>query len=155
VFFQGEAQTARFLSRYSLAGRAGSGLYLIEYQVADGADGTKQLLLNEVPVRNAMDQGRLRVGAEQTEAGPVQRFAPFERRESTRALLEGMGEIRLEYYRPATGADSGGWVGQWVARRDELPRGMAVRLRAPGQGDRLAPVSVAAEVPSFTRRQQP
>ena len=155
VFFQGEPQAVRFLSRYSLVSRAGSGLYLIEYQVADAADGTKQLLLNEVRVRNATDLGRLRIGAEQTEAGPVQRFAPFERHESTRVLLQGVGEMRLEYYRPATGAEPGAWGEQWVARRDELPRGMAVRLRVPSEETRRAPLSVVAQIPSFTRRQQP
>ncbi len=154
VFFQGEPQTARFLTRYSLAGRAGSGLYLIEYQVADGAGGTKQLLLNEVPVRNAADLGRLRIGVEPSAAGPIERFAPFERSEHTRVLFGGVGEMRLEYYRPASGAEPGAWVEQWTARRDELPRGMAVRLRAPSEANRLEPVSVVAEIPSFTRRQQ-
>ncbi|MGH9783208.1 MAG: PulJ/GspJ family protein, partial [Terriglobia bacterium] len=44
VFFQGEGQTARFVSRTSLAHRAASGLFLIEYHVTEADGGTKQLL---------------------------------------------------------------------------------------------------------------
>jgi hypothetical protein len=155
VFFQGDPQTARFLSRYSLANRAGSGLYLIEYQIADEVDGTKQLLLNEIPVRNTTDLGKLRAGAEQDLAGPVRRFASFVRGENTRVLLRGASEMRLEYFRPTTASGAGAWEEQWIPRGDELPRGIAVRLRDPSENNRLSPVSVVAEIPSFTRRQQP
>jgi len=162
VFFQGEPQTARFLSRYSLENRAGSGLYLIEYEIAEQMDGTCQLLMNEAPLRNPDEAGGVFASVEQSAAGPILRFVPVERTAKTRVLLEGLEECRLEYYRPAGPQEPGAWVEQWTSRGVELPRCMAIRI-APraasnepvrqAQG-KLRPVSVIADITNYARGQR-
>jgi len=154
TFFQGEPQSARFLSRYSLAGRAGSGLYRIDYQIAEGAGGTKQLLLNEFPVRSREELGALIAGAETNNVERMLRFYPFERGPQTVTLLEGLRECRLEYYQPPVPPQPGYWRDHWSSNSGELPRGMAIRVLAPEQPDYLIPISIVAAIRDFSNRKQ-
>jgi prepilin-type N-terminal cleavage/methylation domain-containing protein len=152
-FFQGEPQTARFLSRYSLAGRASSGLFRIEYQIEEGTGGSKRLLLNEFPVNSREELGLLIAGAEMTPTGKVLKFLPFERGPQTVTLLEGLRECHFEYYQPPSPSVPGFWTEQWTAGPGgDLPRGMAIRVAAAaGSGD-LLPVSIVAAIRDFTTR---
>lgn len=150
VFFQGEPQTARFLSRYSLAGRARSGLYRIEYQISERADGTQQLLLNEFPMGNPNDLAELVTGAEQGPQGVLLRFAPFERTPRTHVLLEDLAAARFEYYRPAGPSSLGGWVSEWRQQGTELPRAMAIRFNARPVPNRLQPATIVANVEHYS-----
>ncbi|MBI3933524.1 MAG: prepilin-type N-terminal cleavage/methylation domain-containing protein [Acidobacteria bacterium] len=151
VFFQGEPQMARFLSRYSLLNRSRSGLYRIEYQIAPSSDGSQQLLVNEIPVSTSNELAALLVGAEQTVEGPVLRFPPFERTPQTRVLLKDLTDAHFEYYRPAGPAGPGGWVPEWVGPRTELPRAMAIRVATQPGENRLQPRSIVAGIPSYSR----
>jgi len=162
VFFQGEPRTARFLSRYSLENRAGSGFYLIEYQIAEEMDGTCELLLNEVSLRNPGEAGGLFISADQSPAGPILRFQPVERTAKTRVLLEGLEECRMQYYRPGQSPEPGAWVEQWTSRGVELPRGMAIRIASRAEANepvrqaqsKLRPVSAVAEIVNYARSQR-
>jgi prepilin-type N-terminal cleavage/methylation domain-containing protein len=154
VFFQGEPQTARFLSRYSLENRSGSGLYLVEYQMAETLDGTCQLLFNEIPLRNPEEAGALFTSAEESPAGPILRFSPVERTAKTRVLLERLAQCRMEYYRPAESQQPGRWTEQWISRGTELPRGMAIRIESRAEPNELRPVSVVAGITNYTRAQR-
>ena len=149
VFFQGERHTARFLSRYSLLHRARSGLYRIEYHVADRDGGGKQLLVNERPVRGVEDAAGLLIGAEQSASGMLLRFAPFERTAETRVLLDGLADCYFEYYRGAGLAGPGEWVAEWVHRANELPRAMAIRLEPRPGGRALRPVPIVAGIENY------
>lgn len=151
VFFQGEPQTARFLSRYSLLTRSRSGLYRIEYQIADAGDGSHQLLVNEIPVGNVVDSGSLLSGREQDTDGMKLQFVPFERTPQTRVLLDNLEEAHFEYYRPASPSGGGGWVPEWAGGGIELPRAMAIRLTAQRDANDLQPVSIVAGIENFTK----
>ena len=151
VFFQGEPQTARFLSRYSLLTRSRSGLYRIEYQIVDAGDGSHQLLVNEIPVGNADESGSLLIGQEQHPDETKWQFAPFERTPQTRVLLEDLEEAHFEYYRPASALGEGGWVPEWTGGGLELPRAMAIRLTARPKANDLQPVSIVAGIENFTK----
>jgi prepilin-type N-terminal cleavage/methylation domain-containing protein len=151
VFFQGGARAARFLSRYSLASRSRSGLYRIEYEIADGPNGSKQLLLNEAPVLATDELDALWIGTEQTPDGPRLQLAPIERTPQTRVLLEGLADARFEYYQPA-GAGAGGWVSEWTGAGNELPRAMAIRTAARRADDNhAAPLSIVASIENFSK----
>jgi prepilin-type N-terminal cleavage/methylation domain-containing protein len=153
VFFQGERQTARFLSRYSLANRARSGLSRIEYQIVTTSDGTQQLLMNELPERNPEASGLLLTGSEQKPEGTVLHFVPFERTPQTRVLLENLKEARFEYYRSSGTLGgplvAGAWVSDWASRGNELPRAMAIRLTSGPDTGALQSVSVVARIENF------
>lgn len=145
VFFQGEPQTARFVSRYSLAHRSRSGLYLVEYHIAAGGAGGRRLLLKETPVRGPQDYAPLLEGVEETAAGPLLRFAAFAQGAHTRVLLEGLDEAYFEYFR------DGEWVEQWSSRVAELPRAMAIRIHAPAVGSRLTATTIVAGIEHYSR----
>ena len=151
-FFQGERQTARFLSRYSLTGRTSSGLYRIEYQVAERPGGTKQLLLNEFPVRSLEELKGLFVKVE-TDPDPAARklqFLPFERGPQTVELFEGLADCHFEYYQPPAPPEPGSWKEQWKGPSGELPGGMAIRLVSSGDTGDLKPVSIVAAIRNIT-----
>ncbi|MBI2819130.1 MAG: type II secretion system protein [Acidobacteria bacterium] len=150
VFFQGEQQTARFLSRYSLGSRSRSGLFRIEYQIVDGNDGTQQLLLNEIPVGNTNDLGALRTGSEQSPAGVLLRFAPFERTARTRLLFQELTEAHFEYYRPTGSSGPGGWVSEWRGQGNELPRAMAIRFNTRPVPNRLHTATIIVGIENFS-----
>jgi prepilin-type N-terminal cleavage/methylation domain-containing protein len=149
VFFQGERQTARFLSRYSLESRARSGLYRIEYQILKAADGTQQLAMNEVAQQNPDGAGALLLGTEQAADGTILRFAPFDRSAATRILLDGLKEARFEYYRPAGLSSPAGWVSEWTSRGPELPRAMAIRVTPASGAQASQLISVVASIEDF------
>jgi hypothetical protein len=151
VFFQGERRTARFLSRYSLANRSRSGLYLIEYQITEDADGVGRLLLNETPVGNVDEVGALLVGSGQLAAGVNPQFAPFEESGETRVVVEGITGARFEYYRPVGPQEPGGWTPEWRMQGYELPRAMAIRFDAEATSDRLRPVEIVASIEHLSR----
>jgi prepilin-type N-terminal cleavage/methylation domain-containing protein len=157
VFFQGEGQTARFLSRYSLESRARSGLYRIEYQILKNSDGAEQLVMNETAQQNPDSAGALLTGTEKAaDGGTLLHFAPFARSANTRVLLDGLKEAHFEYYRPAGPSTPAGWVTGWTSRGGELPRAMAIRVTAAGSasddgapGPLVSLVSIVAGIEDF------
>jgi type II secretory pathway component PulJ len=150
LFFQGEGQTARFLSRYSMAGRANSGLYRIEYQIFDAPDGTKQLLMNEYAVRSREELGSLMTAPEPSLAEQLFRFAPFQNTAQTFTLLNGLKDCRFEYYKPPIQLEPGSWVSLWSSIQQDLPRSMAIRIVTPANTADLMPVSIVAAIRNFS-----
>ncbi|MBI4444088.1 MAG: prepilin-type N-terminal cleavage/methylation domain-containing protein [Acidobacteria bacterium] len=152
IFFQGEPEAARFVSRYSLADRARSGLYLIEYRIVAQRDGQKQLMVNEFPLHGPEELRELVEGVDLTPAGSILRFASFHEGPRTITLLAGLQKCSFQYYRTPRFNDPGGWSEQWVNVVDELPRGMAIRA-VPAAGARnLQPVSVITAIQGFALR---
>ena len=152
LFFQGEAETARFVTRYSLTHRAASGLYLAEYHVAEQTDGTKQLLLQETPVWGNEELGA-RIAGRESEAGVLRtQFHPFERGPATVVLLEGLEECRFEYYLPATPGRPGSWTEAWSGGGDNVPAAMRIHAVPREDSGKLSPVTIAAAVRNTTRR---
>src|SRR5260370_5889901 len=110
VFFEGTTKSARLLTRYSLDGRAGSGLHRVEYEISEGPNGTRQLWMNEFLVRNREELGSLILGTEDDTTARILRFAPFERGMQTLTLIEGVQDCRFEYYRSPGPYQPGAWV---------------------------------------------
>lgn len=155
LFFQGEAQTARFVSRYSLTARAASGLYLVEYHAREQRGGTWQLLLQEKPLMGYEELAAMVLGREQ-QAGVLRTlFRPFEQSETAVALLEGLEECRFEYYRRAVPGVPGGWTSEWRGAGGELPTAMRIRATAREEAGILKPVAVTATIRNYTQRQRP
>jgi len=148
IFFQGDPVTARFISRYSLMGRATSGLYRIEYQIVEATDQTKQLWMNEFPVTNREDLGLLLREPDPASTVRIPRFVPFESGPQTRMLLEGLKDCRFEYYKPPKPPEPGSWSNQWLNQSDELPSAMAVRIAPSSDSGDLQPASVVAAIRS-------
>jgi hypothetical protein len=159
VFFQGEAETARFVSRYSLAHRAASGLYLIEYHVTAQRGGSKQLLLRETPVRGNEELGARIQDIESHPEGFLLRLPAFERDAETVVLLEALQECRFEYYRRAPGEPAegalGNWTDEWVGRGNEVPSAMRIHAVSSEDSGDLKPVTIVAAIRNFTWQPPP
>ncbi len=154
LFFQGEAETVRFVSRYSLTARAASGLYLVEYHAVEQRGGTWQLLLQEKPLKGYEELSAMIVGREQESGVLRTRFRPFEQGEAAVVLLEGLEECRFEYYRRAVPGVPGGWTSEWSGAGNELPTAMRVRATAREEAGILKPVVVTAAVRNYALRQR-
>lgn len=169
LFFQGEPETARFVSRYSLSHRAASGLYLVEYRVVEevltqgnreqgtgngqqglGNGAVKQLLLQETPLWGGEQVVAKVAGVDNVSGILRMRFAPFEAGPAMVVLAEGLAECRFEYYVPATNRQSGRWVDQVSELGNELPRAMRISMAAAESGN-LQPVTIAAAIRNFVR----
>lgn len=152
LFFQGEPDAARFVSRYSLARRARSGLYAIEYQVEQETDGSKQLLLRETPLTGSDALSEVLLGAEIGPEGKILKFRPFERDSQVVVLFENLQECRFEYYRPGAGQELEGWVEQWRPRQDELPRAMRIQAVVRAESGTLGVGSLVAAIRNFSAK---
>lgn len=153
MFFQGEAETARFVSRYSLTHRAASGLYLVEYHVTEQGNGTRQLLFREEPVWGLEELGA-KIAGRETESGVMRtRFLPFEGGAAAVVLLEGLEECRFEYYQPATPGRPGRWTSEWIGNANEVPSAMRIYAMTGEDSGNLKPVTITAMVRNYARRQ--
>jgi prepilin-type N-terminal cleavage/methylation domain-containing protein len=150
-FFQGDAKSAQFITRYSIHGRASSGLYRVEYQIVEENDSSK-LLLNEAPVRSREELGSLISGVEEVPGGMILKLAAFERGGETVTLLDGVKECRFEYYDPVAPSAGGGWKETWIKTSLELPHGMAIRLVNKAPSSDVEPASIVATIPDYTAR---
>jgi prepilin-type N-terminal cleavage/methylation domain-containing protein len=154
LFFQGEPETARFVSRYSLTHRAASGLYMVEYHVVEqrngSLEGAKQLLLQETPL-SWTGQVAATVAGIDNESGILRmRFVPFEAGPAIVVLAEGLAECRFEYYIPAANRQPGGWVDRVAELGSELPRAIRIQMAARESAN-LEPVTIAATIRNFAR----
>ena len=150
LFFQGEPEAARFVSRYSLERRARSGLYEIAYQVEQDRDGSKRLLLRETPLLGRDALSEVLLGAEMSPEGKLLKFRPFERDSQVVVLLENLQECRFEYYQPRTGLEAEGWVEAWRPRDNELPRAMRIRAVGRAQSGTLASDTLVAAIRNYS-----
>jgi prepilin-type N-terminal cleavage/methylation domain-containing protein len=154
MFFQGEADTARFVSRHSLTHRAASGLYLVEYHVTEQENATRQLLIQEEPLWGPGELTARVIGID-TESGVMRvRFQPFERGPEAAVLLEGLRECRFEYYERGTPASPGTWTSEWSGNPNEVPSAMRIHAIAAEDSGDLKPVTITAKVQNYASRQQ-
>lgn len=154
-FFQGEPRSMRFVSRYSLSERAASGLYRIEYEIVEQSDGTRQLLMNESPIRSRDELGALITGSEMSEEGRTLTFVPFARTSNSMVLMDGLQDVRFEYFQPPRGEAWGRWRQRWSPAGGELPTSVAIRVVNSNGGGDVTPVSVVASVRHFSSAPYP
>jgi hypothetical protein len=147
AFFQGEPESMRFVSEYSLtAGRRG-GLRIVELQIGDASRG-RRILLNELPYGGPGALGSMITGMESDPISGAPRllFVPIVPRATSLIIADELESCRFSYLRlPRTRAEPALWAPQW----DDLTRFPgAIRVEMmPRQGQaRLLPVSITAPV---------
>jgi len=147
AFFQGEPESMRFVSEYSLtAGRRG-GLRIVELQVSDASRG-RRILLNELPYGGPGALAGMITGVDRAAGSGAPRlvFTPIVPRATSLIIADELEACRFSYLRlPRTPAEPALWVPQW----DDLIRlPGAVRIEmTPRRGEaRLLPVSITAPV---------
>ena len=146
-FFQGEIESMRFVTNYSLTEGRRGGLRIVELQVSETGRG-RRVLLNELPYGGPGDLGGMITGVERDPltGGARLVFAPIQPRATSLIIADELSICRFSYLRtPRNRAEPALWVPNW----DDLTRlPGAIRVEmASGQGDaRLLPVSITAPV---------
>ena len=133
--FEGRARSLKFVSTVSLKTRKPSGLVYAFYEFREGGRGGGQLILYEGRVlnKNFLDEPP--------------------REEAAIPLLEGLGDVRFEYYQEedTNKNKTEGWVEEWSAKEENaLPTAVRVTvfpLKGAGWTEE-APLKILASLPA-------
>lgn len=151
-FFQGEPQSMRFLSTYSL--REGDRGYprILEYTVI-GGDPTKtppglRLIVNELPYMGPLSAGRLCFGLKLDRAlgRAAPAFAPIRPSPTSFVLADRLAQVRFRYLFPHPLPNPPEWVDRWAEER--LPEAIGIDLvPLPNETAEPLPVSLVLPLP--------
>jgi len=130
VFFEGQPESMRFASTYSL-NEAGRGEpKILEFQVIPGADGEGvRLIVNERLYAGPMSAGALCTGVapDPVTGQPATIFVPIETGPASFVLADKLLGCRFEYREPvAPGTPEPRWVPHWV--KPYLPDAVRISL---------------------------
>jgi prepilin-type N-terminal cleavage/methylation domain-containing protein len=150
VFFQGEPQTMRFVSAYSVTAGNRGGLNIFELQVVDSENG-RRVLLNQFPYGGPYQAGELIQGVEPAPDGSGRRllFQPVEPRGNSLIVADGLTGCEFRYLRqPRRPGEPAEWSEVWTDPR-VLPLAVSVLLTPVAEPGRLLPVSITAPIPAW------
>jgi hypothetical protein len=111
-FFQGEPDTMRFVSSYSL--QEGSRGYprILEYRVIPGEGGHGvRLIVNELPYTGPKSTGRLCMAAQ-----PIPRFLPVEISSNSFVLADKLAYCRLIFKEAVPATPIERWIPKWITQ---------------------------------------
>jgi hypothetical protein len=148
AFFQGEPETMRLVSTFSLQGAWRGQPQILEIFVIPGAEGRGvRLVVNEVPYQSPLAAGRLCVGPH--------KFFAASAGEKSFVLADKLAFCRFTYLEQPPEVGS---LSHWVPRfaGDDWPRAVRIEM-APLEPDasRLQPISVVAPIHIFRRLEIP
>ncbi len=145
-FFEGESQSMRFVSTYSLAGAWRDVPRIIEYRVIPAERGVR-LVVNELPYWGPASAGMLCTGMapDPLLGTPARRFRPVEVGPASFVLADHLAYCRFVYLlrRPPPLPDT--WLGAWASI--QLPGAVRIDM-APLEEDasRLRPAPITAQI---------
>jgi general secretion pathway protein J len=149
IFFQGEPQTMRFVSSYSLAEANRGYPRILEYQVipADNPQ-TVRLVVNEMLYSGPRSAGVLcgSRGPDPRTDAPVLHFRPVEVGGNSFVLADNLAYCRMSYLLQSDDQKKSEWVPIWT-KDNTLPRAIRIDM-APAKLDpgRLPPLPFTAPV---------
>ncbi len=146
VFFQGEPESMRFVTAYSLEGGIRGGLRLVELQVAPGERG-KRVLLNEQVYEGPLAGGRvvetLRLDPLAGGLRPV--FRAIAALPSSFVIADELESCAFSYQNDEMGREPRRWAPVWT-EQFRLPAAISIQLNRRRDSARLRPVTVTAPV---------
>ncbi len=147
-FFQGDPQSMRFVSTYSLEEGWRGYPHILEFQVIPGANGEGvRLVVNELPYTGPLSAGALCLGlVPQPELGAAApAFRPIQTGPQSFILADRLASCRFSYRETLTFPALDRWVNRWVVPR--WPSAVRIEMEplAPG-GVRVPPQSLTAPV---------
>jgi len=148
-FFQGEPQSMRLVSTYSLAEAWRGQPRVLELQVIQGAEGRGvRLIVNETPYTGPASAGQSCIGlvGDPTTGLPVARFLPISANPQSFVLADKLAFCRFSYLEPRDPPEEQRWRPDWGLHR--WPLGIRVEM-APLEEPRtrLRPLSITAAIP--------
>lgn len=145
VFFEGDAETMRFVSSYSLQEASRGYPRILEYQVIPGAEGRGvRLVVNELLYSGPLSTGSLCTGVapDPTTGISVGRYRPVEVGSFSFVLADKLASCRILYKEDLPAPVLERWVPRWVKAR--LPSAIRIEM-AP-----LEPDSAKLQFVAFT-----
>jgi len=148
AFFQGEPQSMRFASTYSLHEAARGTPMILEFQVIPGEDGSGvRLIVNERIYSGPRSAGASCLGLvpEPTAGGMVPRFAPIDAGSASFVLADKLSACQFSFRDPVPPDKPPHWVARWT--RAYLPDAIRIEM-APlvADGSRLQPLTLTIPV---------
>ncbi|HTT64783.1 MAG TPA: prepilin-type N-terminal cleavage/methylation domain-containing protein [Bryobacteraceae bacterium] len=149
VFFEGQPQSMRLVSSYSLQEAWRGQPQILELQVIPGDEGRGvRLVVNEIPYTGPLGAGQscLGMGTDPGSGMTVPQFRPIVASTQSFVLADKLAWCRFSYLEPAKPPDVEQWHSNWVLPR--WPIGLRVEM-APLEDNpaRLRPLTVTAAVP--------
>jgi prepilin-type N-terminal cleavage/methylation domain-containing protein len=137
AFFQGESQSMRFVSTYSLH-EAGRGTpRILEFQVVPGGEsGGVRLVVNELPYASSYSAGEIVTGRSTLDGlGLMTTFRPIEVGPQSFILADKLASCRFLYQEPKPKPEYQRWVDVWTKTfwPTSIRIEMAPLASAPGQ----------------------
>lgn len=147
-FFQGESQSMRFVSSYSLDGGSRGRPRILEFQVVplDEGHGVR-LIVNETLYTGPLGTGPLCLGRgpDPVTGAVITRFAPIQVGPSSFVLADHLAYCHFLYRDLSPDRRTDRWLPVWS--KENLPTGIRVEMASlPADGPRLAIVSVTVPI---------
>ena len=148
VLFQGEPQSMRFVTSYSLESGPRSGLRLVELQVVDGPKG-RRVLLNEQIYDGPRAAGRVVTGVARTRsvAGMRLLFAPILTQPNSFVIADELESCVFTYRTPPQFDRPDRWDPAWEDPYS-LPSAVSIQITPRQNSARLRPVPVTVPIRS-------
>ena len=148
-FFEGQPQSMRLVSTYSLNEAWRGQPRVLELQVIPGAEGVGvRLIVNEIPYTGPLSAGQSCLGiVGDPESGmPVPQFSSIQAGPQSFVLADKLALCRFSYLEPRDPPEDQRWRTDWVLPR--WPMGIRVEM-APLEDPRarLRPLSITAAIP--------
>ena len=148
-FFEGQPQSMRLASTYSLDEAWRGQARILEFQVIAGDEGRGvRLIVNEFPYSGPLSAGLacLGIGADPESGLPMPQFRPIQASAQSFVLADKLAWCRFSYLEPAKAPDFDHWRPNSVTPR--WPRGLRVEM-APLEDNptRLRPLTVTTAIP--------
>jgi prepilin-type N-terminal cleavage/methylation domain-containing protein len=129
TFFQGEPQTMRFASAFSLQEASRGMPMILEFQVIPGAEGRGvRLVVNERLYTGPRSTGQTCAGVfpDPITSAPTPRFLPIQVGATSFVLADKLAYCRFVYREFPPLPDTPKWVGQWV--KPVLPNAIRIEM---------------------------
>jgi len=148
-FFQGQPQSMRLVSTYSLQEAWRGQPRILELQIIPGDEGRGvRLIVNEIPYTGPLSAGQSCLGmAPDPVSGLLMpQFRPIQASSQSFVLADKLAWCRFSYLEPAQPPDVDHWRTDWVEPR--WPRGIRVDM-APLEDNpaRLRPLTITTAIP--------
>ena len=146
AFFQGESQTMRFASTYSLHEASRGKPHILEFQVVPGGEsGGVRLVVNEIPYTSPFSAGEMVTGRSTVDGVLLTMFRPVEVGPQSFVLADKLASCHFLYREARPQPEYQRWVEQWV--KPDWPMSIRIEMQPlthePGQ---LTMMSITAPV---------
>jgi hypothetical protein len=149
AFFEGQPQSMRLVSAYSLQEAWRGQPRILELQVIPGDEGQGvRLIVNEFPYTGPLSAGQfcLGMGLDPASGVGMPQFGPIQASTQSFVLADKLAMCRFSYLEPAKAPDVDHWRPDWILPR--WPMGLRIEM-APMEDNpsRLRPLTITTAIP--------